>query len=170
VDRQSLRSRLGIGEGKQAVLVAFSKLSLPATARSRLAALPGTRFLLPKPLALDLPNGIPVDPEEFPFPELVHAADAIVSKPGYGIVSDAIAAGVPLLVTERDDFPETPHLLHLLEKTIGLHRIGHEAFQAGDWETALAALPGKAVKQNDDFRIDGAETAARRIQEFLDIG
>ena len=38
--------------------------------------------------------------------DLVGAADVVVTKPGYGIVSDCIANRTPILYTERQDFAE----------------------------------------------------------------
>jgi L-arabinokinase len=40
------------------------------------------------------------------YPDLVGAADVVVSKPGYGIVTDCIGAATRLVYTDRGDFPE----------------------------------------------------------------
>ena len=45
------------------------------------------------------------------YPDVVRAVDVVVTKPGYGIVTDAIAAGTRLVYTERGDFPEYPILV-----------------------------------------------------------
>ena len=42
------------------------------------------------------------------YPDLVGAADVVVTKPGYGIVTDWNSAGTRLVYTDRGDFPEYP--------------------------------------------------------------
>ena len=49
------------------------------------------------------------------YVDLVRASDAIVSKPGYGIVADVISQQVPLLYTDRGDFAEYPYLVKALQ-------------------------------------------------------
>ena len=47
--------------------------------------------------------------------DYVASADAIFSKPSYGIASEAISAGIPLFLKKRNDFPESDHILRQLE-------------------------------------------------------
>ena len=43
---------------------------------------------------------------EFPFIDLVRSCDVIISKPGYGIVTEAACNGVPILLVSRPGWPE----------------------------------------------------------------
>jgi L-arabinokinase len=58
------------------------------------------------------------------YADLVAAADVVISKPGYGIVSECIANGTALLFTRRGHFieqevfvREMPHVLRTREIT-----------------------------------------------------
>jgi hypothetical protein len=52
------------------------------------------------------------------YPDLVTAADYVVTKPGYGILSEACFARTPILYTDRGEFAEYPYLVHHLETEI----------------------------------------------------
>ena len=54
------------------------------------------------------------------YVDLVGAADVVVTKPGYGIVSDAIAAGTRMIYTDRGDFPEYPILVREMAALAGV--------------------------------------------------
>lgn len=45
----------------------------------------------------------------------IAAAEAVLSKPAYGVVSEAVSAGVPLFLKKRKNFPESDHILRHLE-------------------------------------------------------
>ena len=45
-----------------------------------------------------------------PYESLIAAASVIVTKAGYGIVTEAVQHGVPLVCLSRSDFPEAPYL------------------------------------------------------------
>ncbi len=45
-----------------------------------------------------------------PFPALVAGADALLTKPGYGIFAEAALAGTPIVWVDRGVFPEAPFL------------------------------------------------------------
>lgn len=158
-----LREELGIGAEEKAVLVGFSALELEEKARRRLGRLKGVRFLLPEPLTLDLPGGIQVPLATASFHSLVAACDVIVSKAGYGIVSDAIAAGKPLITTERGDFPEVPWLDRLLDETVGRTFLSRKRFEAGRWQQAIRLSRALPVT----IPLNGTETAARRLVQFF---
>ncbi len=47
---------------------------------------------------------------DIPYSALLAGADAVLTKPGYGMVAEAAVAGVPLLWFDRGKFPEAPIL------------------------------------------------------------
>jgi hypothetical protein len=53
-----------------------------------------------------------------PFLDLIASADVIVTKPGYGIVSEVAAAGRPTLLLSRGDWPEEPYLFAWLRRFV----------------------------------------------------
>ncbi len=109
-DAAETRERLGIAGDRPFVLACFSgaDLGLPY---QHIADAEHLTVLAPE---REAPAGLT-------YPDLVAAADVVVSKPGYGIVSECIANGTPLLYTSRGRFVE------------------YDVFVAGD--AARAALP-----------------------------
>ncbi len=90
------------------VLVSFGGLGLADLDR-RLPQLPGVRWVLAPPMApLERPDVFWV--RDVPYPALVAGVDAVLTKPGYGILAEAMLAGTPLAWLPRQDWPETPFL------------------------------------------------------------
>jgi UDP-N-acetylglucosamine:LPS N-acetylglucosamine transferase len=50
------------------------------------------------------------------YPDLVQACDFVVTKPGYGIMSESYFSNSPIIYTDRGDFSEYPHLVESLQK------------------------------------------------------
>ena len=95
------------------------------------------------------------------YQDLVRAADVVVTKPGYGIVSDAIAAGTRIVYTERGDFPEYPILVAEMPRYVPCAHVGNQDFLAGLWRAAIESVLARPVPPPPDLR--GAETASRRL-------
>jgi hypothetical protein len=57
---------------------------------------------------------IPVDDLPIPYADVLASVDAVVAKPGYGIVSELGCTATPAIMVSRGDWPEEPHLLHWL--------------------------------------------------------
>lgn len=163
-NRAAIRERLSLDRETRVALIGFSDLQLEPRALQRIEKIRDWIFLTPSPLELPLANGRAVNTGHIPFADLVQASDAVVTKPGYGIVSDAIACGIPLLTTERDDFPEVQFLQDLIVNSVGGECIDRDEFQAGKWEKKLRSLRARP----HDLALDGAEQAVACISSFLD--
>jgi len=164
--RDEVRMALGIPEGTRVWLVGLASLQLSPAARAKLESLPDTVLLAPAPLTLGFANALEPEPDRFSFPDLMRAADAVVTKPGYGIVSDAVAARVPVVYTDRGDFPEVPYLVRLVDETVGGRFLPREAFEQGLWDEAASGL----VARSCDVRVDGAEVAAQSLVRYFETG
>jgi hypothetical protein len=104
---------------------------------------------------------------EHPHQDLVLGADAILGKPGYGTVAEAIVAGRRAFVqTPRGDFREYPVLVRCIEEHLPSARLGLKELLAGEWTLALrAALASRAP--HSAIELDGDVIAAQRIVEML---
>ena len=101
------------------------------------------------------------------YVDLVRAADAIVTKPGYGIVADAISHQVPVLYTDRGDFPEYPRLVEALNDLATADFIAQEELLSGNLIPYLTRLLAK--QQNwPQVALDGAPRAAEKIIAMID--
>jgi L-arabinokinase len=100
------------------------------------------------------------------YQDLVRAMDVIVTKPGYGIVADAIAHRVPVLYTDRGDFPEYPHLVQALTDCATACFIPQKDLLAGKLEFYLKRLLEKPPNW-PAVKLNGAEVAAEKILALM---
>src|SRR5262249_11219177 len=102
------------------------------------------------------------------YEDLVAAADVVVSKPGYGIVSECAANGTALLYTSRENFIEYGVLVDGMPGLLRSKFINADDLRAGRWSGAIRDL----LAQPDHLerpRTDGAAVAATTILELLDV-
>lgn len=174
VGRAEARVRLGLARGATVVLLSFGGLGLAGFEPAVLAPLRDLLFVsVAETGDAPPPAGTPgnlrfltrggLASAGLGYEDLVGAADVVVSKPGYGIVSDAIAAGTALVYTERGDFPEYPILVEALGRWLPSAYVGNQELRAGRLaEPVAAALQAPRPRPP---RLDGAEVAARRLLE-----
>jgi len=106
-------------------------------------------------------------PAGLKYEDLVAAADVVVSKPGYGIVSECIANGTALLYTFRGRFAEQDVFVDDMPRLMRCRAIDRDDLLTGRWDADVDALlrqPPPAVRP----RTDGADVAADAIVTFLD--
>jgi hypothetical protein len=102
----------------------------------------------------------------FPHQDLVLGADAILGKPGYGTVAEAIFARRPFVSTPRGDFPEYPILLAGIEANLPSARLTLEELHEGRWSGALERALAAPVPP-PRLAASGARVAAERIRELF---
>jgi hypothetical protein len=100
---------------------------------------------------------------EIYHPDLVAAADLVVSKLGYSTVAEAYCAGAALAYVGRPRFPESPVLARWVEGNMVAKEIEEEALRDGAWLDVADELL-KEPRQKPD-RINGAKRAAEIILE-----
>jgi hypothetical protein len=96
------------------------------------------------------------------YEDLVAAADVVVSKPGYGIVSECIANNTALLYTSRGRFIEYDLFVAEMPRWLRCRFIAQEDLLAGHWAGAISALLAQPDPP-DRARVDGAEVATAVI-------
>lgn len=102
------------------------------------------------------------------YPDLVAAADVVLSKSGYGIVSECIANHTPLLYASRGHFVEHRLFVRDLPRVLRCREIGRDALLEGDWSDAVAALLAQPAPP-ETMRIDGARVAAESVLAHLGV-
>jgi L-arabinokinase len=156
-DRDETRRLLGLRTDRPAVLPSFGGygVDLPWGTLRRAA-----RFAL-----MEVDAGT-MKRHGLQYQDLVAAADVVVSKPGYGIVTECIANGTALLYALRGRFAEQDVFLREMPALMRCREIGRDDLQSGQWEGAIDALlaqPAPAARP----RVDGALVAAEAIEKFL---
>jgi hypothetical protein len=101
------------------------------------------------------------------YEDLVGAAAVVVTKPGYGIISECIANDTAILYTSRGHFPEYDVLVEEMPKYLASAFISPDDLFAGKWESHLDKLlaHGKSKKKPE---VNGAEVAADFLLKALD--
>lgn len=117
----------------------------------------------------DVPGGasnvVTLARDEWPPADVAASADAVVSKPGYGTISDCVGNGIPLVYLPRKGFAEYAALHEGIKRWGGGVLISPDDFARGDWEPSLdAAL---AVRPDSTaYAVDGARVAAEILTEY----
>jgi len=101
------------------------------------------------------------------YEDLVGAAEALVTKPGYGVISECIANDTAVLYTSRGHFPEYDVLVEEMPKYVRSAFINHDDLFDGKWETHLDKLLNQP-KHKKKPETNGADVAADILLKALD--
>ena len=71
------------------------------------------------------------------YEDLVRGADVVVTKPGYGIISEAIANDAALLYTSRGDFVEYDVLVREMPRYLRTEFIEQKDLLSGNWKDGI---------------------------------
>jgi hypothetical protein len=102
----------------------------------------------------------------YKYEDLVRAVDVVVTKPGYGIISECLANDTALLYTSRGDFREYQVLVDAMPNFLRCAFIHHDDLFAGRWALHLdwlLAQPAPVTRP----ATDGAEVAAGILSELI---
>ena len=150
-DREETRRMLGLSGDRPIVLPSFGGygVDLPMDALRR-----SGRFTILEPVR--------TPPDGLRYEDLVAAADVVVSKPGYGIVSECVANGTALLYTSRGRFIEYDLFVAEMPRIVRCEYLSQDDLFAGRWADAIDALLAQPAPP-ERAAIDGAEVAAHEI-------
>jgi L-arabinokinase len=153
-DPEGTRRTLGVPPDRPMVFASFGAYgaALPLDALKRSHAL--------TVVTLDRP------PQGLLYQDIVAAADVVVSKPGYGIVSECIANDTALLYTSRGRFVEYDVFVAQMPHLLRCRYISNDDLFAGRWEDAIEALLSQPTP-HERPRVDGAQVAAGEIMKWL---
>lgn len=173
LSRREARDRLGIEAHRRIVLLSFGGLGLPGFDSSVLRPLAGYLFLVSSPPTRPTANVCCRDARGLAergldYIDMVRAADVVVTKPGYGIVTDAIGAGTRLVYTERGDFPEYPILVNEMPRYLACAHVDNARLLRGDLGPALEVVLQRAMPAPPD--LSGADRAAQLLLERAGSG
>ena len=101
------------------------------------------------------------------YEDLIASAEAVVTKPGYGIISDCLANDTAILHTPRGHFPEYDLLIREMPTLVRQASIDHELLLSGKWDAHLDKLLSQAKIKNKP-ETNGAEVVADILLHTLD--
>jgi len=172
--RSDTRERFGIPQERPALLLSFGGYGLPDLDLASLDVLADWTIVTTdrSSRAGATPAGVVFVPEQefihsgFRYEDLVAAVDAVVSKPGYGIIAECIAAGSPLLYTSRGEFREYDVLVEAIPRYLRSQFIDQPALFSGRWARALRAMLAQPAP-SEQMATNGAEVAAAALSDWL---
>ncbi|MGH7134470.1 MAG: hypothetical protein ACREHD_01950, partial [Pirellulales bacterium] len=111
-------------------------------------------------------NELPVTlSPELLFTDVLNACDVVVSKFGYGMLSECIATKRRLLCPPRRHFREDEIFDREIERHLRLARISREDFTAGRWSEGIRRLLEQSPVE-PGMATNGAEECARMISRM----
>ncbi len=178
LDPGQARARLGLPASGPVMLLSFGGLGLRPDFFAALP--PGVTAVCSEALAFRAGAGgaaVRNVPREelrglgLGYPDLVRASDVVATKPGYGILSECLANGVPMLYTSRGDFREYPVLVEAIERLLPASRfIDPGALARGELQKPLEEILAARAAAAGVFSppaCDGAREAAGSLLKFL---
>ena len=167
VGKAEARARLGL-DARPAILLSFGGLGLPGLQPAGFGALRGYQVLLggqavraSSPANLRHLDARTLESAGLGYSDVVGAVDVVVTKPGYGIVTDCIGAGTRLVYTDRGDFPEYPIMVAEMPRYLPAVFASNEEIRQGHLVRALEAV--QAIPFPAPSRTDGAAVVADRL-------
>ena len=164
--RAEIAAELGCDVDKTWVLLSFTTLDWDVSALDRVEALSEYEFFTVLPLEWKRSNIHPVPRDQFSFADVIASVDVVVTKPGFGILSECIANGKPMVYVDRTDFAEYPVLEAGLKRYLKHVHVSAERLYAGDLGEALAAV-SDAAEPKESLEYGGAGVVAQRLVEMM---
>lgn len=165
--RDEIAGRLGIRADKPWVLLSFSTLEWDAAALRRVRALDAYEFLTVLPLQWPGPPFHAIDRNEFSYSDVLASSDIVVTKPGYGVLSECAVNGKPMVYAERADFREYPVLEAAVKRYFRHQHLPARDLYRGDLGDALSAI-ASAPAPREKMERGGDDEAARVILHSLE--
>jgi L-arabinokinase len=161
--RDAVRSELGVAHSASVVLLSFGGFEAAGLDLASFGALTEHTFVVTSVTQGALPDNIlslPAQPAD--YVSLLAACDAVITKPGYGIVADCLANRVPMLFTARGPFREYEVLAEALGKLGRARYVPRADVLAGRLGPHLAALQALPDVWTDQ-PMNGAQVIADRL-------
>lgn len=170
--RFELARATGAAPEKPWVLLAFASLGWDAAARRRAAAENDAEFFAMSPMKWGSRTGKRfhlLAQDAMPFADLVASCDAVVTKPGYGILSDCLANRKPMAYAERPGFREAPVLERGIEEYMAGVKVSYDRFYAGDFAPELAEALAMPWRPRRVMEGGGLERLTDLVWRFLEM-
>jgi len=164
--REEIADLSGADPDRRWVLLSFTTLDWDEDALRNVGQLPDHEFFTVLPLEWKESGIHAIDRSRIPFSDVLASVDAVVSKPGFGIVSECAVNNKPLLYADRGDFLEYPILVRAIERHLRSHHLPSDRLYRGDLQEGLERLRERPDPPAAPER-GGAIIAARRMAGYL---
>jgi hypothetical protein len=164
--RSEIAALTGCDERKKWYLLSFTTLDWSEETLARVEDILDCEFITVLPLEWHRRNIHAISRKQMTFSDVIASADAVISKPGYGILSDCIVNRKPLIYADRSDFREYPILEAAIRRYMKYEHIPAEKLYAGDLEESLNAIWTRPEPEME-LKAGGDRIAAERIAGFI---
>jgi L-arabinokinase len=155
------------GSGRPWVLLSFTSLDLDFQALEKIRMLSGDyEFFCVEPLSFPGSCIRSISRDTAGFADILASCDIVVSKPGFGLVSECIVNSKPLIWSDRGDFAEYPYLVEGIERYLKNAYLPSDKLYAGELHSALEAVQN-APEPVGFMRRSGAELIAEELLQVI---
>ena len=160
---ETIRRQLGLEPSQILILLCFGGVGFDGVNLEQVARHADVRCVWDRPQTR---RGVllSVAGSEIRYPDLIRAADVVLTKPGYGIIAEAVAHQTALAYAHRGGFRESPMLERFLRRSWPSLELTRQQLGDGSWAepvVTLARRPGELPV----IPWDGAERAAEAIRD-----
>ncbi len=152
---------------KKWILLSFTSLDWNERALKRVERIREYEFFTVRPLEWHAKNIHTLHRGPRSFADILASMDAVISKPGFGILSDCIANHKPLIYADRSNFSEYAILVDAIQRYVRHAHIPAAELYKGNLEESIA-LVWKSPEPAEQMALGGGEIAAGRIAGFLE--
>lgn len=166
--RSEIASLTGSDLAKKWILLSFTTLDWNKEALLNVEQFADYEFFTVLPLEWYRRNIHPINREQVPFSDIIASVDAVVSKPGFGILSDCIVNRKPLIYAERRNFLEYPILETGIQRYLKHIHIPAADLYRGDIKDSLDNIWGRPEPEEHLLQ-GGDRIAAQRIAQLAGL-
>jgi hypothetical protein len=168
LNQRDVRKRLHLPQNRPLILISFGGLGLKSASLAGLQSMTSYTFLSvgSKGFPCREISHSELTSKGILYQDLVGASDIVVSKPGYGIVTECVANQTPLLYTDRGPFREYDIITEQLRTILPALYIDRVNFESGTWEPWIENLLSGSFHRQQISCL-GAEVIAKRFEEMM---
>jgi L-arabinokinase len=148
--------------GRPWVLLSFTSLDLNFEALEKIGENREYEFFCVQPLEFSVPHIYSIDRHKVPFADILASCDIVISKPGFGLVSECIVNRKPLIYSDRGDFAEYPYLVEGIETYLRNVHLPSAQLYAGDFFQCLKKIKS-APEPASHLASGGADLIAQEL-------
>ncbi|MBN2162336.1 MAG: hypothetical protein JXR25_15090 [Pontiellaceae bacterium] len=164
--RDAVARKTGADPARQWVLLSFTSLNLDQSALKNLSRLNDCELFSVEPLEWSESSIHCISRSHICFADILASVDVVVTKPGFGILSECIANNKPIIYTDRANFREYPVLVDCIREYCRHAFIPNAELYAGRLTHALETIKNAPAPLKQMLR-GGAELAASEILKRL---
>lgn len=164
--RDKLAALTGAPRDRRWVLLSFTTLDWDAVALENVTSLDRYAFFTVRPLEWSGPNLFPVNREDLSFPDVLASVDAVITKPGFGVLSECVVNRKPMAYVDREHFREYPVLEAGLRRYTQHQHIPSESLYRGEVGPALDQLFRNPLPKEELPSDHGATVAQHLLARY----